>query len=110
MFKKYIDRIFKNALDRWRDKVADHGAAKARSNQVLGKMRLRFQKEAFKRFKEFHLKGKQYDKNEDQLADMKETLRIRSLRKYYHAFCAFTHHHKKAKKYWKRIFCNYDLL
>lgn len=39
---------------------------------------------------------------------MIETLRKRTLRKHYHAFCAFTHNHKAAKKWWRRVFNNYD--
>ena len=39
---------------------------------------------------------------------MIETLRRRTLRKHYHAFCAFTHHHKTAKKWWRRVFNNFD--
>lgn len=93
MFNKFILRIQKNCLDRWRDKVSAHAVGKARSNQVLGRMRNRFQREAFTRFKNFHLEGKQGDRNEESLTHLKETLRLRTMRKHYHAFCAFTHHH-----------------
>jgi len=58
LFKKYILRVQKNTLDRWRDKVEAHRAGKLRSNQVLGKMRNRFCKDAFARFKEFASKTK----------------------------------------------------
>ena len=71
-------------------------------------MRNRFQREAFARFKQFHREGKQGDRNEDSLAHLVETLRLRTLRKHYHAFCAFTHHHKVAKKWWRRVFGNFD--
>ena len=77
---------------------------------MLGKMRNRFLRDAFMRFKEFHLKGKQHDRNEQSMAHLVETLRTRTLRKHYHAFCAFTHHHQMAKKYWKRVFGNFDLM
>tara|TARA_B110000285_G_C15117317_1_gene614916 strand:+ start:872 stop:1291 length:420 start_codon:yes stop_codon:yes gene_type:complete len=108
MFNKFILRIQKNALDRWRDKVSAHAVGKARSNQVLGRMRNRFQREAFNRFKKFHLDGKQGDRNDKSVEFMAETLRLRALRKHYHAFCAYTHHHKVAKKWWRRVFGNFD--
>jgi hypothetical protein len=64
MFTKFWLRLQKNALDRWRERLHEHRAGKARSNQVLGKMRNRFLKDAFNRLNKFHLKGKQGDKNE----------------------------------------------
>ena len=108
LFEKFIMRIQKNCVDRWRDKVSAHAVGKARSNQVLGRMRNRFQREAFARFKNFHLEGKQGDRNDQSLTHLKETLRLRMMRKHYHAFCAFTHHHKVAKKWWRRVFSNFD--
>lgn len=85
-----------------------HRTGKLRSNQILGKMRSRFCKDAFARFKEFAAKNKQHQRNEESAAHLMATWDKRILRRHYHALCTFIHHHKVARRYWKRIFQNFD--
>lgn len=48
---------------------------------------MRFIKDAFGRFKEFSLKGKQHEKNEISAEHLIGTLNKRTLRRHYNAFC-----------------------
>ena len=60
------------------------------------------------RFKQFALKGKQHERNEESAQHLIATWNKRILRRHYSAFCSFNHHHKVAKRYWKRVFFNFD--
>lgn len=109
MFRKFMLRAQQNAFDRWRDRIEGFRVGKTRNNQVLQKMRIRFTKDAFYRFKEFALKGKQHERNEVSAEHLLGTLNKRTLRRHFNAYCSFIHRHKTAKKYWKRILQRMDL-
>ena len=63
----------------------------------MDKLRKRFLRDAWDRYKTFLLKCRQHDRNVISGDKLKQTWDRRKLRRCFDAYCAFTQYHKKAK-------------
>lgn len=107
--RKFLLRWQGVGLYKWRERVRHMGYIKERNDSIHSKMRQRLLGEAFERYKEFYLKSKQHDRNLVSADHLTYALDIRTLRRCFNAYCAFTHKQRRAKNYWGRILIRMDL-
>ena len=85
MHKRYL----KQYLHRWKEVNRHHVKQQDGSEVILNKMRKRFLRQAFNKYKAYCSKVQVETRNEDSSASMKKTLDVKLMRKCFNAMTKF---------------------
>lgn len=107
-FKKLFYRKLQYAINRWKDICVDKNDKEARAAYLCKKMRQRLLRDAFERYLWFFKKSLQHSKNELRADHIRETLRMRELRKIYNAMIKYTKWRLRIKRVWNKVLYRFD--
>ena len=82
--------------------MSSFNRAKGHASVVLGRVRKRLLKESFSIYKSVWSKDRQMIANQVKACDFTTTLKLRTLRQSFNAYCVFIGKHKQAKNRIKR--------
>ena len=86
----------------------DKNDKEARAAYLCKKMRQRLLRDAFERYLWFFKKSLQHSKNELRADHIRETLRMRELRKIYNAIIKYTKWRLRIKRVWNKVLYRFD--
>ena len=95
------DRHMKAYLDRWRKKNGSMNTQENGASRILTKMRSKFFRAAWCRWRKAVADCDQEDRNEKRLGDIKVRLEFKQAKRVYGAIKLFTHRHRTARRFLK---------